>query len=146
MSTSKSYRLKTSVTAATLLIGGVMALGAQAADQRVVRDPQTGAMRAPNADESQALDRAARESRAADRHAHRRGVVSGKLEPKVETRPDGSSVYELPEEYMTHMVVTRQADGSLKQECLPAEAAKRVASGKKTAFTKTLSERAHEVK
>ena len=149
MISSKSPGLLQPLAVAALAVAGMTCGVAHAAPdaQRVARDPQTGALRAPTADESAALERAARDSRKADGLAHRRGMVTGTLEPKVKKRADGSSVYELPEEYMTHVVVTRMPDGTLQEQCLPdATSAQRAVSGKKTSFARNLSERSHETK
>lgn len=91
---------------------------AQAAGQEgmvVVRDPQTGQIRKPTADEMQAL-RAATPPSAA--------VTAGQAaQPSVVTRPNGTRGLRVGESHLVYDVVTRGADGKLSSQCVQGEAA-----------------------
>lgn len=73
----------------------------------VVRDPQTGRLRAPTAAELRAL---------------RGGVKQPQLMPPQSTRrPDGTRVLDLGERGMVYAVMTRDADGSLAAHCVKGD-------------------------
>jgi hypothetical protein len=80
----------------------------------VVRDAQTGQVRAPTADELKAL--------------LKRGPTSSlqATEPQpaqVVTRPDGSRLLRLGKRGLVFSVVTRGADGKLAEQCVQGERA-----------------------
>jgi hypothetical protein len=77
----------------------------------VVRDPQTGQMRAPTAAELKALGPAPM----ASLHA------TAPLASLVVTRPDGSRLLRLGEKGMVYSVATRGADGKLVERCVKGE-------------------------
>jgi hypothetical protein len=81
----------------------------------VVRDAQTGKMRAPTADELKAL-RANTPSAAA--------MNAGQPQAQaLAPRPDGARGVRLGEKTMVYEVVTRGADGKLSSECLHGDGA-----------------------
>lgn len=78
----------------------------------VVRDAQTGKLRAPTPDEAKAL-------RARTPAA---GLAPAR-EPAVTTRRDGARGVRLGEKTMVYEVVTRGADGSLSSQCVHGDQA-----------------------
>lgn len=78
----------------------------------VVRDAQTGKLRAPTPDEAKALR--ARTPAAA---------LAPAREPAVTTRRDGARGVRLGERTMVYEVVTRGADGSLSSQCVHGDQA-----------------------
>jgi hypothetical protein len=81
----------------------------------VVRDPQTGKMRAPTADELKALRARTPSSAAAKAFTAQPQTLAGR-------RPGARGV-RLGEKNMVYEVVTRGADGKLSSECVQGEAA-----------------------
>ncbi len=77
----------------------------------VVRDPQTGQLRAPTAQELRAL--------------RAKEVVSPDLAPRPSTkvRPDGTRALDLGERGMVYATTTRAPDGTLVRKCVQGEAA-----------------------
>jgi len=114
---------------------------AQAADgvgMRIVRDPVTGQLRGPTAEEFQAME--AQELKA---NARKAAVV--KAAPVAERRADGSVMLKLDESHMNYSMVTRNADGTLTEHCVTgADAAQKVLSGKKVSAGKNAKEHAHD--
>jgi hypothetical protein len=107
-------KLLTIGTLAALLLLAVFSMHARAAGQEgmvVVRDPQTGKMRAPTADELKAL-RAQTPSAA----------LAAPRQPAAVSRGDGSRGVRLGEKNMVYEVVTRGADGKLTRECVEGDA------------------------
>jgi hypothetical protein len=103
-------KLLTIGTLTALLLLAVFSLHARAAGQEgmvVVRDPQTGKLRAPTADELKAL-RAQTPSAA----------LAAPRQPATVSRGDGSRGVRLGEGNMVYEVVTRGADGKLTRECV----------------------------
>ncbi len=78
----------------------------------VVRDPDTGKLRAPTAKEIEAL----RAAGAAIKPAFSKGVRT----TTVETLPSGRRRAQLGPEYFRYSVVRKNADGTLSEECVPA--------------------------
>jgi hypothetical protein len=81
------------------------------AAQMVVRDPATGALRAPTAEEAHAMS-----SRSPS--ALRR--TASATMPKVHV--SGARGARLHDEFMSYSVVVRQADGSLAEQCFSSKA------------------------
>ena len=103
-------KLLTIGTLAALLLLAFFSMHARAAGQEgmvVVRDPQTGKLRAPTADELKAL-RAQTPSAA----------LTAPRQPATVSRGDGSRGVRLGERNMVYEVVTRGADGKLTRECV----------------------------
>jgi hypothetical protein len=103
-------KLLTIGTLAALLLLAVFSMHARAAGQEgmvVVRDPQTGKLRAPTADELKEL-RAQAPSAA----------LAAPRQPATVSRGDGSRGVRLGEGNMVYEVVTRGADGKLTRECV----------------------------
>lgn len=74
----------------------------------VVRDAETGELRAPTADEARALHPRTNASAA--------GVAAPA--PKMVTGPGGRRSVQLGERHMVYTVVTRGADGKLEEQCV----------------------------
>lgn len=77
------------------------------AGMRVVRDPVTGQLRAPTAEESAALEVPVPQS------ASRRAPAS--IAPR--SHPSGARGARMTDESMSHTVLMRQPDGSLQERC-----------------------------
>jgi hypothetical protein len=80
----------------------------------VVRDPQTGRMRAPTPEELRELRAKAPPSTAA---------MAGAAQNQPLSRRDGARGVRLGEKTMVYEVVTRGADGTLSSRCVQGEAA-----------------------
>jgi len=108
-------KLITIGTLAVLCLLAMFSMHARAAGQEgmvVVRDPQTGKMRAPTAAELRAL-RAQTPAAASLQAAPATSVVS---------RPGGARGVRLGERRMVYYIVTRDADGKLTRQCVDGEA------------------------
>jgi hypothetical protein len=108
-------KLLTIGTLAALCVLAALSMHAKAAGQEglvVVRDPQTGQLRAPTADELKELR--ARTPATAGLAAPR--------PPATVSRRDGSRGLRLGEQGMVYDVVTRGPDGKLTSECVHGEA------------------------
>jgi hypothetical protein len=81
----------------------------------VVRDPQTGKMRAPTPEELRVLRAKAPPSAAA--------LSGAPQQPKSLTRRDGARGVRLGEKSLVYDVVTRGADGKLSSQCVQGDAA-----------------------
>jgi hypothetical protein len=79
----------------------------------VVRDPQTGQMRAPTAQEMQALHPLPKASLRAQ----------APLSSLVVTKPNGSRALRLGERGLVYSVVRRAPDGSLAEQCVQGQEA-----------------------
>jgi len=117
---------------------------AQAADgagMRIVRDPVTGQLRGPTAEEFQAMEAQERKANAGKPAAMRSAPVEVR-------RADGSVSVMLDESHMSYSMVTRNADGTLTEQCVTgADAAQKVLSGKKVSSAKNAKnakEHAHD--
>ena len=108
---------------ALLLFAAALAASpaAQAADvgMRVVKDPVTGQLRAPTAEEFQAMQ----EQEAKEKTS--RPAAAAAAAPMVERRAANGAVgMQLNEDFMTYSVVKRNADGTITTHCVTgAEAA-----------------------
>jgi hypothetical protein len=93
--------------------------GPKAADRQegmvVVRDAETGKMRAPTPEELRALRARAPRSDAA--------VTGTPQQPRVTTKRNGSRNVLLGERSMVYEVVTRDADGKLSSQCVQGDGA-----------------------
>lgn len=123
--------------AATLALS--LAMAAQAAEaMRVVRDPATGELRAPNAAEAAAFEKAEAQLRA-------RSGKAGPVAPVEVRYPDGTVETKLSDDTMMYSVVTSAADGTLTMNCLPAREAQALVlkTSKKTTAAKAASKAGH---
>lgn len=103
---------------AALCVFATLSIQARAAGQDgmvVVRDAQTGKMRAPTPDDMKAL-RAAAPPNAA--------MVAGRpVQPNVTTRRDGARGVRVGESHLVYEVVIRDPDGKLSGQCVQGEGA-----------------------
>ena len=83
----------------------------------VVKDPQTGKMRAPTPEELRALRAKTPPSAAA--------LAGAAQQPKSLTRRDGARGVRLGEKTLVYDVVTRGEDGKLSEQCVHGEDAAR---------------------
>lgn len=72
----------------------------------VVRDAQTGQLRAPTADELKAL------------RPHAAASLRPQVKPALVVHPDGSRQVRIGEHGMVYSVVTRDADGKIAEHCV----------------------------
>lgn len=101
---------RTTVTLAAAALAVAAAMPAQAQDaQRVQRDAVTGQLRAPTPEEGAAM--AARAPRSTNESA------------QVRSSRRGGAGLRLTNEFLSHSVVVRQADGSLAENCVVGEEA-----------------------
>lgn len=77
----------------------------------VVRDPQTGQLRAPTAAEMRALAPPASAS------------MRAQSQPALVTHPNGARQVRLGERGLVYSIVTRDADGKLHDQCVQGAAA-----------------------
>lgn len=124
--------------AALTLSGSVFAAGQQG--MQVVRDAVTGELRAPNAEEAKALQPQAAQSKGTLRAAPEQSISSIVGKPVRQ----GVTAYEVPESSTVYSVVTRNADGSLNQQCITGADAADVAT-KNPAAVHMHKERQNEV-
>ena len=107
-------KLLTLGTLAALCVLAAFSMHARAAGQEglvVVRDPQTGQLRAPTADELKELRAKA-------------PATAGLAAPRAQgtmSRRDGSRGVRLGEKSMVYEVVTRGPDGKLTSECVQGQ-------------------------
>ena len=98
---------------------------------KVVRDAQTGQLRAPTAQELAAEQTATSSKGAASRTAAPRGLLTGKTNLQEVRHADGTVSLELDESTLQYSTVTRNADGTLSFACVTGhEAAEAVVNGK----------------
>ncbi len=110
---------KTSRAHAILVLGfAALAVGpcAQAADaaQRVVRDAVTGELRAPTAEEFQALE-------AAEANARRGAPAAPREAPVARRSVHGAHGFRVGDRFMTYSVIKRNADGTTSLVCVTGE-------------------------
>lgn len=89
---------------------------AQEAGMKVVKDPQTGELRAPTADEFKKMQ--AQENAARSAKKKNLGILTHTEEPKLVRHRRGGLKMELTEDSMVYSVLTRNADGSLAMQCV----------------------------
>lgn len=108
--------------AAVLALTTLSATTAMAQGMRITRDPVTGALRAPTAEENQALD-AARAAQASQ--------TTPTPVPAPIVHSDGAVEQQLTPESMVYSVMVRNADGSLSMQCVTGEStAKKIVQSK----------------
>lgn len=129
----KSRTLQSAACAAAL---SVCAFGAQA--QIVVRDAETGQLRAPTPAEAATIT-------AASARARLSGTQFPTGAQKPVRLPSGEDVLATDASMVNYSVVRRQADGSLARECVTGpEAAALALKGERKSFAKNMLERADE--
>jgi len=138
---SGTARLGWAVALAVVSLSALPTAQAAEAGMTVVRDADTGKLRAPTAEEFKALEAQRLKSSAGKAEAPRPAPVAVR-------RPDGSMSVTLDESHMSYAVVTRNADGTLTEQCVTgADAANKAVSGKKVPSAKSASnakEHGHE--
>lgn len=119
----------------------LLALAASAQAQTVVRDAQTGQLRAPTAAEAKLLQ----DMRARQGFNANRGLVTGALNPQPVRQADGGELLEATEGELNFSVVVRLPDGRLARQCVgSAEIAEKVVRGEMPSFAKNMLERLNE--
>jgi hypothetical protein len=108
------YKKTLAILPCAVLCAG-MSLSALAQEQPgmiVVRDPQTGQLRAPTAAESRALAPPSSP-----------GMRAAQVQPALVTHPGGSRQVRLGERGLVYSVVTRGPDGKMAEQCVQGAAA-----------------------
>ena len=125
-----------------LALAGALALALPAAQaQVVVRDAQTGQLRAPTVAEIQMLAQV----RARTGFVANRGILTGTIDPQPVRQPDGSDFLETTEGQLNFSVVVRTPDGRVLRKCVSnPDLASRLVRGEVTAFAKNLLESLNE--
>ncbi|HTD05791.1 post-PEP-CTERM-1 domain-containing protein [Undibacterium sp.] len=136
-------------TAIVTAIAAAPMVHAQESGMRVFKDPVTGKLRAPTAEEEEALNN---QVKADEANKTGRQAKQARVKRVAEVqRPDGSVMVELDESTMTYSVATRNADGSINMECVTGdEAADKLvnsaSSTKKSVNVSKAKEHNHEEK
>jgi hypothetical protein len=123
--TALQWRPAIAVAAMTVAAGVPLSAAAQEKAQ-VVRDAETGELRAPTAQEAAAL-------RAAGGPAESRASTAREIRHK-----NGAVEMRLDESTMMYSVARRQADGSITQACVQGEAKAHAATLAPASFAKPL--------
>jgi len=147
-STGSSVRrcgLATALAVVALVMSSPASAGDASPGMRVFKDPISGELRAPTAEEAAALEGA---GSAKGLRRTPRGLLTGKVNPPSVTYPDGTIGQELDESSLAYTVMTRNADGTTSMVCVTgAEAADAALKGRKSAKTaKQSKEHTHDVK
>jgi hypothetical protein len=103
---------------------------AQESGMVVVRDPQTGQLRAPTAAELQALRKPPT------------AALQAQQKPALVTHPDGTRQLRIGEQGMVYSVVSRGADGKLVEQCVQGSGAANTALEK----ANPVEEHSHETR
>jgi hypothetical protein len=110
MNSRKSSLLRPALAAVALAAVGAMPTAALA--QQVVRDADSGKLRAPNASEAAALN-----ARPAAR-LQRSALASASIAPTQTVLADGTVMAETDESHMVYSVARRNADGTVTMVCV----------------------------
>lgn len=124
------------LSVATISLLCSVPVAAQDGGMRVVKDAQTGQLRAPTADEFKAMQ--AQENAARSAKKKNLGILSHSEEPKMVRHKRGGLKMELTEDTMVFSVVTRNADGSLAMQCVTGADAAQKAVNQPAASTSTV--------
>ena len=87
---------------------------------RVFKDPETGKLRAPTAEEAAQLKAKAPAGVAAKAlvATPRIGMVTGRVNPQIVVHRNGMKSAELDQHTRAYSVATRRADGSIDMDCV----------------------------
>lgn len=114
------------------LVVSAPVFAADAVGMRIVRDPVTGQLRAPTAEEAQAMDAAAAKARADATAAAPESNPDTRA--PVEIRSANGVRYRVNDSFLSYSVITRKADGSLAMQCVTGkEAAEKLVRDPKAA-------------
>lgn len=97
------------------LVVSAPVFAADAVGMRIVRDPVTGQLRAPTAEEAKAMDDAAAKARA---DAAATSQVNPDSRAPVEIPTANGVRYRVNDSFLSYSVVTRKPDGSLAMQCV----------------------------
>jgi len=127
------------VMSAIVLSLSTSAHAADGVGMRIVRDPVTGQLRAPTADEAKAMDEAEAKARADRAAANPAGTADSRA--PVEVRTSNGVRYRVNDSFLSYSVITRKADGSLAMQCVTGkEAAEKLVRDPKAAISTVTSE------
>ena len=133
-----AFRVGLAAALAVVALASASAVHAVDAGMTVVKDPDTGLLRAPTADEFKAL-----QAQSIRENAGKAAQVQEA--PVAIRRADGATRLTLGENHMSYAVVTRNADGTLTEQCVTgADTANRIVSGKKVTTVQTAKGHLHD--
>ncbi len=149
LSTSRARMLRNCLGATLAVVAVSLSSGAFAVEAmglKVVKDAQTGALRAPTAEEFTAMQAQENAVTAGTKSTKSRGMLSRKESPKAVHMSHGGVRMELTEDTMTYSVATRNADGAIDMQCVTgADAAAKAMNEKSTSATPANKEHKHDV-
>jgi hypothetical protein len=132
------------LSAAALTLLAASHASAQDAGMKVVKDAQTGQLRAPTADEFKKMQ--AQENTLKSGKKKSLGMLTNTEEPKLVPNRRGGIKMELTEDTMVYSVATRNADGSLTMQCVTGADAAEKALTQTSSSTKGHEGHNHDVK
>lgn len=136
-----------STGAVLLALSSVLTTAAQAQNaSMVLRDADSGQLRAPTPEEAQALQSAGAPGLRSAPTTGSRGVVTGSLTPQQWVLPNGTVIAETTEDMMSSMVAVRGEDGKLAIHCAPGETAAEHMAHSPMFNGKDISEQGHALK
>lgn len=89
--------------------------------QTVARDPVTGRLRAPTAEEAQALGKQQQSAQTTRALSARSAAPTHAASPLLRNHRGGASSVRVTEDFVSHVVVARDADGKLHQQCVASK-------------------------
>ncbi|GGC68600.1 hypothetical protein GCM10011396_14550 [Undibacterium terreum] len=138
LQTSQWHKRLFLATAVVSAIAVAPVVHAQESGMRVAKDPVTGKLRAPTAEEDEALNNQIKADEASK--AGRQSTQARAKRAVAVVRADGSRTMVLDESFMTYSVATRKADGSIEMECVTgSEAADKLVNATPAATASTAS-------
>ncbi len=138
-----AFRVGVAAALAAVALASASAVHAADPGLTVVRDPDTGLLRAPTADEFKALQ--AQSIRDNAGKAAQVQAAQVQAAPVAIQRADGATRLTLGENHMSYAVVTRNADGTLTEQCVTgADTANKIVSGKSVSTTKNAKGHLHD--
>lgn len=132
------------LSAAALTLLAASHASAQDAGMKVVKDAQTGQLRAPTADEFKKMQ--AQENTLKSGKKKSLGMLTNTEEPKLVPHRRGGLKMELTEDTMVYSVATRNADGSFTMQCVTGADAADKAVNQASTSTKGHEGHNHDVK
>ncbi len=102
-----------------VLAAAPAAYAADGVGMRIVRDPVTGQLRAPTADESKAMDEQAAKDRAEKASANPAGTADSPA--PMEFRQSNGVRYRVGDSFLSYSVIKRNSDGTLSMQCVTGQ-------------------------
>ena len=136
---SGATRVGLAAALAVVAIASASAVHAADAGMIVVKDPVTGQLRAPTAEEFRALEL----QRASD-EAAQAATRSAATAPAARSAANGAVGYRVGDAFLNYSVVTRNADGAMTTHCVTgADAAEKLVRDPQSSTARTDKEHRH---